>query len=1119
VEITPYGPYGTVSINGEWVPDGTPVAAFCNGVEAGSGSTQTVAGQSRYSILVQGDNPDTGAVEGCEENDPVSFTVDGVPADQTGTWVEGGSEEINLTAFRPEPAIQVEKLTNEVDADEAPGPLIRTGGTVTWTVVVSNTGNVPLSGVAVSDDVLGTIDCPGTSLAVDQAITCETTGIAMAGQHANVATATATYESATVDDTDPSHYFGQDASITVEKATNGEDADAAPGVFLTPGDPVEWTYAVTNTGNITLTNVTVTDDEGVMVSCAQDTLASWESMTCTAEGTAEAGQYVNTATATGTPPVGPDVTDTDPSHYFGVTPGIDLEKATNGQDADTAPGAYVLVGDAVTWTYAVKNTGNITLTNISVTDDQDVTVDCPDDTLPAGRETVCTATGSAVEGPYVNGATVSGLPPVGPAVTDTDVSWHFGARPSLTIEKSTNDFDADEPTGPVLVTGDTVEWGYDVTNTGNVTLTQVTVVDDQGVSVSCPQDTLVPWEEMTCLGEGVAEAGQYANVGTVTGTPPGGLPPVSASDPSHYFAYTLYPSVRLEKGTNSSDGDTAPGPAIVVGETVTWTYQVANSGNAVLSNIVITDDNGTADNPADDWVACAIASMETYTSETCVVTTTAVLGQYANLGTVTAESELGDVVSDTDPSHYFGIDPSIAVEKATLESDADLPPGPMVLAGTPITWTFAVTNTGNSTLTEIALVDSREGPVPCDTTELEARKGFTCTLVGVAEVGAYANVVTATGTPPAGPVVQDTDPSHYFGANPSIAIDKRTEGPDGQIGDGITVDVGATITWTVRVTNTGNVTLTNVLVTDDREGEIACPKTVLVPDEGMICTEPGTAQIGAYANTVTVTADSPVGVAVEAHDTSSYFGAAPDVVIDKMTNGLLADAPPGPTILVGDGVIWGYIVTNTGNITLTGVLVSDDVEGAIGCPQTTLAPWERIDCAAQGTAVAGQYENTATVWGIAPTGRPVSATATSHYFGAAPGIDVEKAVSSDGVMWRDADDEGGALELSAGDPVWWRVTITNTGNVNLTVTVEDTRYGEPFDLATVCDPDPPEDLAVGAVYDCWFEDLEGAMDGVGRNAVSVGAGFAGIWSDAAEDAAVYVTASYRVYLPLVVRQE
>jgi len=51
-------------------------------------------------------------------------------------------------------------------------------------------------------------------------------------------------------------------------------------------------------------------------------LAAGETQTLTANGNAAAGQYANLGTATGTPPVGPDVSDTDPSNYFGETPAL-----------------------------------------------------------------------------------------------------------------------------------------------------------------------------------------------------------------------------------------------------------------------------------------------------------------------------------------------------------------------------------------------------------------------------------------------------------------------------------------------------------------------------------------------------------------------------------------------------------------------------------------------------------------------------------------------------------------------------------------------------------------------------------------------------------------------------
>ena len=116
------------------------------------------------------------------------------------------------------------------------------------------------------------------------------------------------------------------------------------------GNPITWTYVVTNTGDTPLTGVAVTDDQGVTVTCPQANLAPNESMTCTAPAaTAEPGQYENVGTARATSPT-QIVRDSDASHYFGEDASIDIEKSTNGADADNAPGPFVTVGDRVTWT-------------------------------------------------------------------------------------------------------------------------------------------------------------------------------------------------------------------------------------------------------------------------------------------------------------------------------------------------------------------------------------------------------------------------------------------------------------------------------------------------------------------------------------------------------------------------------------------------------------------------------------------------------------------------------------------------------------------------------------------------------------------------------------------------
>jgi len=54
-------------------------------------------------------------------------------------------------------------------------------------------------------------------------------------------------------------------------------------------------------------------------------------------------------------------------------PSIDIQKATNGSDADAPPGPAVPIGSAVAWTYLVTNTGNDTLSTIVVTDNRAVT--------------------------------------------------------------------------------------------------------------------------------------------------------------------------------------------------------------------------------------------------------------------------------------------------------------------------------------------------------------------------------------------------------------------------------------------------------------------------------------------------------------------------------------------------------------------------------------------------------------------------------------------------------------------------------------------------------------------------------------------------------------------------
>jgi LPXTG-motif cell wall-anchored protein len=86
---------------------------------------------------------------------------------------------------------------------------------VTWKYVVTNTGQVDLTDVVVTDDILGAI-CTIGDLAIGESEMCEVTDTAVAGQYGNVGTVAGDYDDgeSTVTDTDPSHYFGQEVAAS-----------------------------------------------------------------------------------------------------------------------------------------------------------------------------------------------------------------------------------------------------------------------------------------------------------------------------------------------------------------------------------------------------------------------------------------------------------------------------------------------------------------------------------------------------------------------------------------------------------------------------------------------------------------------------------------------------------------------------------------------------------------------------------------------------------------------------------------------------------------------------------------------------------------------------------------
>ena len=218
------------------------------------------------------------------------------------------------------------------------------------------------------------------------------------------------------------------------------------------GEMITYTYVVTNTGDVTLDPVSVVDDVLGVVSLNVSVLGpgEWAVGTLTyvvVEGDLP-GPIVNTALATGSPPVGVDVFDSDGESVDLVSnPGISVVKS-----ADPTSGVHSI---DVTYTIVVTNTGDVTLNPVSLVD-----------TLPNGMSYVsddssgfhvngivnwsigpmnpsdvvtiqCIANvDDDASGTIINVVNVTGLPPVGEPVNDSDIADFTVITSNIKVIKS-----------------------------------------------------------------------------------------------------------------------------------------------------------------------------------------------------------------------------------------------------------------------------------------------------------------------------------------------------------------------------------------------------------------------------------------------------------------------------------------------------------------------------------------------------------------------------------------------------------------------------------------------------------------------------------------------------------
>ena len=181
--------------------------------------------------------------------------------------------------------------------------------------------------------------------------------------------------------------------------------------------------------------------------------------------------------------------------------------------------------------------------------------------------------------------------------------------------------------------------------------------------------------------------------------------------------------------------------------------------------------------------------------------------------------------------------------------------------GETITYVYTITNTGETTLTDLSLVDDRLGEIPLSRSTIapweHVTESFSVTITEADLPGPFVNTVVITAIDPSGNTVTDSDTLVLFdlSSDGALTLLKTSDTTEAAVGD--------TITYTYTIANTGDVMLTDLVLIDDHIGEIPLPTSVLTPDESLTVTAIYTVTEadlpGPLTNAASVTGRGPVG--------------------------------------------------------------------------------------------------------------------------------------------------------------------------------------------------------------------------------------------------------------------
>jgi gliding motility-associated-like protein/uncharacterized repeat protein (TIGR01451 family) len=646
--------------------------------------------------------------------------------------------------------------------------------------------------------------------------------------------------------TDPES--GNNQSTITTPLLKGKVALIKTGILSADGNNITYSFKVTNVGDVELNNIILTDAKLGLNKTFPNALAVGASFTYSqvyilTQGDKDAALVTNTASVSAKTPVGNAITDVSGTDYSNDNP---TETPISGSPKFTftkvASAVGTKVGESISYTFTLTNAGTVTLNDLSITD---AAVDAGSispaniSTLAPGASVTITAKHTLTQndvnqGSFTNQASVKltdnkgniinqvSDDPSTPALNDPTVT-KLTPTPGFTLTKSA--------TSTANKAGDIINYSIVFKNTGNVTLTDIALVDanaDAGSLTPSNITSVLPGATVSITAKHTVKqsdvnAGGFSNQVSATVKDPKGNtitkvsddPSTPAADDATFTKIIPDPSVRFTKMVANSAG---------IVKTIEYSIQVTNTGNITLTDIVVTDPGADAGS----ITPSVISKLEP--AETAMILARHTLvqseidyGKFVNQASLVAKfASVGKLnkLSD-DPRTPVLDDPTVFLIKEAPGLTL-VKTGVLSADGNSVTYTFIAKNTGNVTLTNFSLVDPKISSAitfaPSSIAPDETATATAVYTISQAEKNASSvrNTATLTAASPAGTSVTDVSGTEEDNDYPTILelpqiVSAKTVADANNNGR---AEASEVLTYTITVKNNGNTARTGVKIAD-----------------------------------------------------------------------------------------------------------------------------------------------------------------------------------------------------------------------------------------------------------------------------------------------------------------